>query len=132
MARALCARGYTVFVARDGLTALQIAEERHGEIDVLLTDIVMPGYNGRVLAAEMKRREPNLRVIFTTGYVDDRLASRGITADGAVVLQKPYALDLLVTTITAALSRPPTAARVVRSDGRDHADDRAPENGSDS
>jgi len=131
-ARALRARGYTVFVARDGLTALQIAEERHGEIDVLLTDIVMPGYNGRVLAAEMKRREPNLRVIFTTGYVDDRRASRGITADGAVVLQKPYALDLLVTTITAALSRPPTAARVVRSDGRDHADDRAPENGSDS
>jgi CheY-like chemotaxis protein len=102
-ARALRQRGYIVLTARSAESALRVFRDHPARIDVLLTDVVMPGENGRSLAAQLRRADRNLRVIFTSGYINDQVALEGIQADGAPLLQKPYALDQLAREVSQAL-----------------------------
>ena len=87
--RAFRGGGYVVHTAADGLEALEMVEGNNLRPDVLVTDIVMPGMRGPLLAAELRNRIPQLRVVFVTGYTEDVLEQENFT--GAYrILQKPF------------------------------------------
>ena len=93
--RALVAGGYTVLVAAGGDQALQASERWGKEIDVLLTDIVMPGVHGPELAARIRVKRPGIGVVFMSGYADDDLAQDvGLNGSGEF-LPKPFSGDAL-------------------------------------
>lgn len=107
-ARALRERGYTVLTARHSEGALAVADEWTGSVDLLVTDIVMPGLiNGRALAKLMRRSRPSLKVLFTSGYLDDSRGLRDLQAEDAGFLPKPYSLESLAFEVAQALSRGP-------------------------
>ncbi|WP_433218659.1 PAS domain S-box protein [Dactylosporangium sp. CS-047395] len=88
--------GYTVLSASDGVAALQLASEHGGPIDLLLTDVVMPGMLGRVLADRVTRLRPRMRILFMSGYAQPVLTSNGILDPGVHLLEKPFTgTDLL-------------------------------------
>jgi len=104
--RLLTGLGYTVIVAEDGAEALALFEERRKEIDLLLLDIVMPGKGGRDVYASVRAVDPDIPVVFMTGYSAD-VAPHALGADsGCRVLYKPYDVDALSTAIRDALRQP--------------------------
>lgn len=103
--RALGALGYRVFSAADGASALRLAEAHDGPIDLLLTDLIMPGMNGRELAETLQARRPGLRVLFMSGYTADILHGGAAAFDDAAVLAKPFSIQQLAARIRAALMR---------------------------
>jgi two-component system, cell cycle sensor histidine kinase and response regulator CckA len=87
--RTLRMLGYTVLEAMHGRDALELANSYEGPIHLLITDDVMPHLGGRALASELRRRRPGVRVLFTSGYPEDRWAAPGAAGrDG--YLGKPY------------------------------------------
>jgi two-component system cell cycle sensor histidine kinase/response regulator CckA len=106
VARNLVQLGYHVLVAHDGEDALRIAEGQ-GRIDLLLTDVVMPGIDGPALAGRMRDRWRELPVLFVTGYSADRLARSGAVGPRDQVLEKPYQLVDLARTLQAMLHAAP-------------------------
>lgn len=81
---------YRVLVASTGVDALNIWERHRGRIDLLLTDVIMPGgLTGGALAAELKRRKPGLKIIFTSGYCPE-LIGKDLLSGGVAFLPKPY------------------------------------------
>ena len=93
--RNLCAKvlgdlGYKVLPARNGAEALETAQGYGERIDLLLTDVVMPGINGRELATQLVRHHPETRVLFTSGYTDNAIVHRGILDEGLSFIAKPY------------------------------------------
>jgi CheY-like chemotaxis protein len=87
--------GYAVLEAADGESGLAIAEE-HGEaIDVVMTDLMMPGISGRVFAEQLALSWPRLPVLYTSGYTDDEVIRRRLVAEGQSFLQKPFTSDQL-------------------------------------
>jgi signal transduction histidine kinase/CheY-like chemotaxis protein len=82
--------GYTVLEASDGAEALRIAKEHHGPIHLLLTDVVMPGMDGRALAESMVVSHPDLKVLYVSGYTDDAILRHGIFDSKITLLQKPF------------------------------------------
>ncbi|HYW32996.1 MAG TPA: ATP-binding protein [Gemmatimonas sp.] len=86
----LAARGYTVIAANDGESALALSRDYSQRIDLLLTDIVMPGINGRELAETLVRERADLRVLYTSGYTDDESLMQGVRTDELSFLQKPF------------------------------------------
>jgi PAS domain S-box-containing protein len=81
--------GYTVVAASDGREALRMAEKREGPIDLLLTDVVMPGMSGRQLADKLKQEIPALKVLFVSGYSGDVIPSGGSLEPGTYFAHKP-------------------------------------------
>jgi len=100
----LAQHGYTVLSAGDPLEALQLAAEV-GEIDLLLTDVVMPSMNGPELARLLVAERPGLRVLFTSGYPAGAFAGRGVLDDDEPLLQKPFTSSDLVAAVRDAISR---------------------------
>jgi two-component system, cell cycle sensor histidine kinase and response regulator CckA len=82
--------GYQVLAAADGAAALTLAGAHPGTIDLLLTDVIMPGMNGRELAATLGKWRPGLRVLFASGYTDNVLAGQDALAPGMALLDKPF------------------------------------------
>jgi signal transduction histidine kinase/CheY-like chemotaxis protein len=101
--------GYHVIVAQDGEDALRIAESL-ASIDLLLSDVVMPGIDGPELACRLRAKWTDLPVLFVTGYSADRLARSDAVGPHDRVLEKPYQLDELARTIRAMI-----AARAARA-----------------
>jgi two-component system cell cycle sensor histidine kinase/response regulator CckA len=88
--------GYTVLAAPDGAAALQLAAAHDGAIDLLLTDVVMPGMLGRVLAERIRQSRPATRILFMSGYAQPILTSNGILDPGVHLVEKPFTgADLL-------------------------------------
>ena len=83
--------GYTVLAAANGADALARRDAHEGTIDLLLTDVVMPGMSGRRLAEIVRERSPQTRVLFMTGYAEDAVSSQGVLQPGAQLLEKPFA-----------------------------------------
>ena len=88
--RMLAPLGYTVIATENGDQALTMLEQHGRSIDLLLTDLVLPGMSGRVLAERARQRLPNLRVLFSSGYTDDVIVQRQLLEHGASFLQKPF------------------------------------------
>jgi two-component system cell cycle sensor histidine kinase/response regulator CckA len=95
--------GYSVIVAANGAEALERLEEHSGDIDLLLTDVVMPGMSGRDLAAVVRKRRPETRVLFMSGYAEDAVASHGVLQPGTALLEKPFTALSLGTIVRAVL-----------------------------
>ena len=98
--------GYTVLEAADGIEAYKTAVGYSGPIHVLITDVVMPGTGGRVLAEQLTERYPKLRVLFVSGYTDDAVIRHGVLRDGVHFLQKPYAPVTLANKVREVLDAP--------------------------
>jgi two-component system cell cycle sensor histidine kinase/response regulator CckA len=106
--RILERQGYSVLTARNGLDALDVLERHGAPIDLLVTDVVMPGMNGRELAERLVARQPELRVLYLSGYMDDEVVRRGLTDTRRAFLQKPFTADLLARAVHEVLSRADT------------------------
>jgi CheY-like chemotaxis protein len=91
--------GYRVFSASTPAEAIQLAEEHGGAFDLLITDVVMPGMNGRELEKHLHSHYPDLKVLFMSGYTADVIAHRGVLDDGVQFIQKPFSLKGLGTKI---------------------------------
>ena len=108
--------GYTVLHADSGTTALmQLHAVPH--VDLLFTDIVMPGMDGRKLAEEALKRHPDLKVLFTTGYAPNSVVHNGTLDYGEDLIGKPYSIDQLAAKIRDVLDRPLMVSSVAPKDG---------------
>lgn len=103
---ALERRGYRVLAAADGPSALALARACEEPIDLLLTDVVMPGMNGRELAEALLAERPDTRVLFASGYTDDAVLLHGVRTDELSFIQKPFTPPTLVRRVREALDLP--------------------------
>jgi two-component system cell cycle sensor histidine kinase/response regulator CckA len=99
----LTARGYRVLDALDGREALRLLAQHGTSIDLLLTDMVMPGMSGRELADKVLAARPDLKIIYMSGYADDMLLHAGALGTGAAFLRKPLRPDVLASRIREVL-----------------------------
>jgi PAS domain S-box-containing protein len=104
VSRLLQREGYTVLVAANAEEAFERAE-RNPSIDVLLTDVVMPGCSGPELTKQMIARRPGLRVVYMSGYTDSAIANQGILNPGILFLHKPFTSDSLGQKIREVLDQ---------------------------
>jgi PAS domain S-box-containing protein len=88
-------RGYTMLEAGSGAEALQVSQSFSGRIDILLTDVIMPGMNGRELAEAITAKRPETRIIYMSGYTDNAIAHHGVLDPGVVLIEKPITADKL-------------------------------------
>jgi two-component system cell cycle sensor histidine kinase/response regulator CckA len=95
--------GYRVLEAASGAEAHAVARGHAGEIDLLLTDVVMPGMDGRTLSEQLRDLRPNLRVILMSGYAEDLIAHRDALASGLAYIQKPFRPEELATKVRGVL-----------------------------
>ncbi len=108
-ADALKQLGYCVVEAASAAEALERLGD--GPIDLLFTDVVMPGMDGRKLAEVAQKRQPGLRFLLTTGYSDEALAEHGGLPDGASLLHKPFSVEALATKVRALLDSNSSASK---------------------
>jgi CheY-like chemotaxis protein len=97
--------GYEVHLAEDGSAALELAATC-GPIDLILTDLVMPGMNGKAFADQFQERFGPTVVIYMSGYADENLAPHGVLEDSVNFVQKPFARDELLMRVREALDAP--------------------------
>jgi CheY-like chemotaxis protein len=104
--RILNEAGYRVLEAADGAKALRIAADEVGEIDLVLTDVEMPTLGGRGMVAELNELSPGIKVLFMSGYTDNEILRRGLTASETHFLQKPFTAGGLRQAVQTALGQP--------------------------
>ena len=97
--------GYTVLAASSGEDALKVMESHNGRLDLLLTDVVMPGMNGRELYEIAVKHFPDIKVLYMSGYTDNVIAHRGILDEGILFIQKPFTAQGLALKVRKALER---------------------------
>jgi nitrogen-specific signal transduction histidine kinase/CheY-like chemotaxis protein len=95
--------GYEVLTAGNGAEAVRIVETEPRTIHLLLTDVVMPGMSGRVLADRVRALRPAIRVLYTSGYTDDPIAHHGALDAGMHLLEKPYTQSALLGAVRRVL-----------------------------
>ena len=103
-ARILAQFGYTVIPASGAAVATTIAAEQGGSIDLLVTDIVMPGQRGPDLARELRQDGPGLRVLYVTGYSDNDVPDDAL-GTGANLLDKPFTASELAAAVRRSLDQ---------------------------
>jgi CheY-like chemotaxis protein len=101
--RILEKHGYRVLAAASGAEALVLAAQRGRTIDLLVTDVVMPGMSGSELSAELGQRYPAMRVLYLSGYTDEAILHLGLLEPGVAFLQKPFTPDGLARKVTEVL-----------------------------
>ncbi|MBI5543688.1 MAG: response regulator [Deltaproteobacteria bacterium] len=101
--RMLTRLGYRVLVFSGAQEALAGLDAHPAPIHLMLTDVVMPGMNGRVLADEVARRRPEIKVLFSSGYTEDEVVHRGVVSTDIDFLEKPYSLQQLARKVRAIL-----------------------------
>jgi CheY-like chemotaxis protein len=99
--------GYTVLTARHGRDALMVAGDRSGGVDLLVTDVVMPEMSGRELAETLRDHQPDLKVLYISGYTDDEVVQRGISGSEVAFLRKPFASEEFVRRVRGVLDATP-------------------------
>jgi CheY-like chemotaxis protein len=97
--------GHRVLAAPNGRAAQRRAAAYPGEIDVLVTDVITPGMNGRELSDALQRQRPGIRTLFVSGYAADHLSRAG--AEGVAFLQKPFDREELLGRVAEVLAREP-------------------------
>jgi CheY-like chemotaxis protein len=104
--------GFRVLSAGSGEEALEVAARFGGIFDLLLTDVVMPGMNGRVLAEQLLPRQPGMKVLYVSGYTDSFIAGHGVLETGTHLLHKPFTDEVLIRKVRQVLDhgkQPPPA-----------------------
>lgn len=109
VAEALRFYGYTVLEACDGASAIELAQEQ-GSIELVLTDVVMPGMTGRELVEQLLEERPTLKALFTSGYPADTVLRRGIAQSRVAFIEKPYLPDDLALKVREVLDSPATVS----------------------
>jgi CheY-like chemotaxis protein len=107
--------GYRVLEASDGERARLFAGEQKGPIHLLLTDVVMPGMNGRELSEALAGLHPDMKILFMSGYTDDTVVRHGVLEKGMAFLQKPFTPDSLLRKVRDVLDTRPDAIRSAES-----------------
>lgn len=98
--------GYRVTSAGDGAEAIRISEHSVEAIDLLLTDVIMPGLSGRQLAERFRTARPTMKVLYMSGYTGDELDQHGVARPGTAFLQKPFTLEGLSAKVREILAEP--------------------------
>jgi len=106
-------QGYKILEAEDGAAALQIVEGHKGPIDLLLTDVVMPGMNGRELALHITAERSAVRVLYMSGYTENAIGHNGTLDAGINLLQKPFSLPALKDKVREVLDSEPIPLEAV-------------------
>ena len=99
----LCSRGYKVLEAENGEAGLRLAETCKERIDILITDVVMPGIGGRELAKKLAALRPGTAVLYLSGYTEDAVFNQGSMGPGTAFLQKPFTLQTLAKKVRDVL-----------------------------
>jgi two-component system cell cycle sensor histidine kinase/response regulator CckA len=107
-ARALRNKGYKVVEARSGDAALELIRKGEEEIDLLITDVVMPRMDGPSLVREVRETHPQMKVIFISGYTEDAFRRRLDSDSGIDFLPKPFSLKQLAAKVREVLAVGPT------------------------
>jgi len=104
-ARGLASRGYTVLEAGNGVEAIEVLEKTDGRVDLVVSDVVMPEMDGPTLLRELRSRDPDLKIIFVSGYAEDAF-QKHLPADGSqfAFLAKPFTLKQLVAAVKETLA----------------------------
>ena len=108
-------QGYKILEAADGAAALQIVDGYKGTIDLLLTDVIMPGMNGREMAAQITNLLPGLRVLYMSGYTENAIGHDGTLDAGINLLQKPFSLPALKDRVREVLDSEPIPLELAMS-----------------
>ena len=104
-ARGLTSRGYTVLEAGNGVEAIEVIESRGGDVDLVVSDVVMPEMDGPTLAKELRTRNPNLKIIFVSGYAEDAFEKNLPDDHGKFhFLPKPFTLKQLVAAVKETMA----------------------------
>jgi len=114
-------QGYRVIEAADGAVAMQIAVAHEGVIHLLLTDVIMPGMNGRELAQRISEIRPNVKVLYMSGYTENVIGRNGTLDAGVRLLQKPFTLRDLKSKVREVLESTPSSPEVAMSVQTAHA-----------
>jgi PAS domain S-box-containing protein len=108
-------QGYQVLEAADGAAAVQICAAHQGDIDMLLTDVIMPGMNGRELARRILSLRPSIKVLYMSGYTENTISHNGMLDPGVNLLQKPFNLQSLKERVREVLDSESLPQEVVMS-----------------
>jgi len=108
-------QGYRVIEAADGAVAMQIAVAHEATIHLLLTDVIMPGMNGRELAQRISEIRPNVKILYMSGYTENVIGHNGMLDAGVRLLQKPFNLRDLKSKVREVLDATPTPPEVAMS-----------------
>ncbi|MGA7575860.1 MAG: PAS domain S-box protein [Terriglobales bacterium] len=111
----LASRGYKVLEAENGECGLRIAEEHPENIDILITDVVMPGIGGRELAKTLLSLRPGISVLYLSGYTEDAVVAPGALGPGSAFLQKPFTLQNLAKKVREVLRSKSGAKSMAKS-----------------
>jgi len=105
--------GYHILAAGSPEEAFRLAEEHDGPIDLLITDVVMPGMNGKELAVRLRSVYPELEQLFMSGYTANVIVDHGVLDHGVQFLQKPFSISTLAAKVRAVLDRKESSGRPV-------------------
>jgi two-component system cell cycle sensor histidine kinase/response regulator CckA len=103
-ARGLRSRGYSVIEASNGLEAMEALDEKDGAVDLVVSDVVMPEMDGPTLLREMRKRNPNLKIIFVSGYAEEAFDKSLPENEQFAFLPKPFALSALVEKVKETMT----------------------------
>jgi len=101
--------GYQVLEAANGDEAVALGQTHPGEIHLLLTDVILPGMNGKQLSERLRTLRPKLKVLFTSGYTSEIIAARGVLDSGLAYIAKPFIPDRLAAKVRDVLTEPRTS-----------------------
>ena len=104
--------GYAVLVAGDGPSALELLRRHNDPIDLLLTDVVMPGMSGPEVAQAVTSMRPGTQVLYMSGYTDSAIGHHGVLEPGIAFLQKPFSANDLTRKVRSLLDEQVIAARL--------------------
>jgi PAS domain S-box-containing protein len=103
--RALREHGYQVLEASDGQEALRLVEQSYGALDLIISDVIIPGLDGTELARRVAKVKPGLPILFMSGYTDDDIIRRGLLDRDQLFLQKPFTPDALIRRVAEILEQ---------------------------
>ena len=98
-------QGYTVLEAESGPEALMVLENQSEPVDLMLTDVILPGMNGKDLFSKVVEDHPRMKVLFMSGYTDDVIAHHGVLDEGVAFIQKPFASQALSIKLREVLDK---------------------------
>jgi len=106
--------GYQVFGARTAAEAMRVFRQQRAKVQLLLTDVVLPGTNGRELARELRLLDPALKTMFISGYPDNEVTRHGLEEPGMFYLPKPFSVESLMQKVRQVLAAAPIELPVAK------------------